>query len=218
MVCVAANTDPNKLSEAIQHFRKRILGKTQREMATALGVPFERYKNWEYGHEPPLDIMQKLKLMGLGGEVSDPRVPAGQLLVPIPFIGNIAASSPVDWSDPFEAVEMEFVPPEMAEGRGRFAARVVGDSMYDLLVPGDVVVFQREDIPKIGYVVMFRSFDNQITIKTLKHDGTSYLLRPENEAYATVEAKGSMVGYLVGVVTRKGSRIATVYDPYGIMP
>jgi hypothetical protein len=88
--------------------------------------------------------------------------------------------------------------------------------MYDLLIPGDTVVFQRTDIPKIGHVVLFRSFDNRITIKTLKHDGTNYLLEAINSVYETVEAKGSMIGYLVGIVREQGSRRVTVYDSHGI--
>ena len=202
-------------SEALVKFRKRMYLK-QQEMADKLGVPIARYKNWEYGHEPPGAIMIKLKEMGFGNDVGGPTIPAPQLLIPVPFIGEVAASSEVDWVDPFDSDTFEYVPPEMGDAKGRFAAKVIGDSMYDLLIPGDTVVFQRTDIPKIGHVVLFRSFDNRITIKTLKHDGTNYLLEAINSVYETVEAKGSMIGYLVGIVREQGSRRVTVYDSHGI--
>ncbi|MEI7986743.1 MAG: S24 family peptidase [Armatimonadota bacterium] len=202
-------------SEALIRFRKTLFMK-QHEMATKLGVPITRYKNWEYGHQPPGEIIHKLIAMGFGNDVGGPTIPAPQLLIPVPYIGEVAASSEVDWVDPFDSDTFEYVPPEMGMEKGRFSAKVIGDSMYDLLVPGDVVVFQRTDIPKIGHVVLFRSFDNKITIKTLKHDGTNYLLEAINQVYETVEAKGSMIGYLVGIVREQGSRRVTVYDSTGI--
>lgn len=204
-------------AEELARFRDKVLRLTQNEMAERLGVPYSRYKNWEYQTPIPPAIADKLLAMGYGRiEVGAPLIPASQLLIPIPFIGGVAASSPVDWTDPFESNVFEYVPPEMGDARGRFACRVLGDSMFDLLWPGDIAVFQKIDVPKLNAVVLFRSDDGLATIKTLKHDGERFMLHALNPGYNAEPARGTVVGYLVGIVREQGSRKVTVYDPSGI--
>lgn len=147
-----------------------------------------------------------------------PLIPASQLLVPITYIGAIAASNPVNWTDPFESETFEFVPPEMGDARGRFACRIESDSMMPLLEPHDVCVFQRTDVPKIGHVILFRSHDRLVTVKQLKHNGVNYLLHPLNPTYDDSPANGQMLGFLVGIVRERGTQRLTVFDSTGILP
>ena len=204
-------------SNLLREIRQR-LGMSQPEFARRLGVPGSRYRNWEYGAaNPPAEIVRAARKME-GPQVSGPTIPASQLYIPVPYIGGVAASSMVDWTDPFESDTFEFVPPEMGDGRGRFSCRVLGDSMYDLLQPGDLCVFQASPVPKIGTVIMYRSPENSITIKELKHDGKGFILHPLNPAYEDVPAIGTCLGYLVGIVREVGSRKVTVYDSTGIRP
>jgi SOS-response transcriptional repressor LexA len=198
--------------------RKRLRLK-QWEFADQLGVSRSTYKNWEYGHsDPPEKIMHRLRAMGVGHEVGAPLIPASQLLIPITYIGAVSASDKVNWTDPFESETFEFVPPEMGDARGRFCCKVASDSCFDLLWPEDIAVFHRTDIPRLNAIVMFRSFDNRITIKQLKHDGKDYILHPLNPRYEDERAEGSMIGYLVGIVRQIGSKRVTVYDSSGIGP
>ena len=214
MLFVAANTEMGERLRAAR-LKTRL---TMTAFADVLGVPRSTYKNWEYGVVSNIDPAIVLKAESLVvPELSAPTVPAPLLLVPIPYIGKVAASSPVDWTDPFESETMEEVPPQMA-GRGRFSATIFGDSMYDLLLPNDVVVFQAHDVPIIGNVVLYRSEDSTVTIKTLKHNGKGFILHPENPNYEDCEATGTMVGYLVGIIRKHHSREVTVYDPSGIRP
>lgn len=195
------------------------LGKTQEELDELIGVKRARYSHWENGiRSVPLFVWEKLNSYGVLEEVSSTGAAAGELEVPLRSIGHVNASQKVDWTDPLECEDMVFVPGHMADRKGRFACIAVGDSMMPLIQPGDRLVFQRTDIPKIGAVVLFRSFDNRITIKTLKHDGSSFSLRPENKAYTEEPAEGSMVGYLVGIVRKMGKRVQTDYDEDGIRP
>ncbi len=204
------------LGAALRSFRRK-LDITQEEMARRLTLKRTTYTSYEQGQaQPPDKIIAKLREMGLD-EVGPPKIAAAQLLVPIPFIGTVNASSEIDWSDPLDTEEMEEVPPEMA-GRGRFCLRVGSDSMYDLLWPGDLAVFQKDPTPKIKAVILYRSFDNKATIKQLLHDGRTYMLHPLNPSYEDYEAKGDCVGHLVGVVREIGSRRVTVYDRHGIQP
>lgn len=209
--------------EQLRAFRSS-LGLTQEQLAAQLGIKRPRYANFEIeegksGHSTPnTAILQKLIGLGFQAEVGPPLIPASQLMVPVPFIGTIAASDPVNWTDPFESETFEYVPPEMGDARGRFACKIASDSMMPLLEPLDICVFQRTDVPKIGHIILFRSSENLITIKQLKHDGTQYLLKPLNERYETNLAKGSMLGYLVGIVRERGTQRITIFDSSGIIP
>lgn len=192
---------------------------TQGELAQAVGVNRSTYANWESGRAAvPDETLMKMRFMGLGAEVGPPTIPASQLYIPIPYIGTVSAGMKVDWTDPFESETMEYVPPEMGDPRGRFSCRVGSDSMYDLLFPGDLVVFQKDPHQKLGRVILFRSFDYLITIKHLKHNGTDFILVPLNPKYDTEIATGECIGYLVGIVRESGSRKVTVYDAHGIIP
>lgn len=192
------------------------LGVSVKKFSEMLDVPTNKVHNYVYGGaNTPANVLEKAKRL-LKNETGPPLIPASELQIPIPYIGSVAASGMDNWCDPFESEVFEFVPPEMGDPKGRFCCHVIGDSMYPLLVPGDLCVFHRTDIPKIGAVVLFRSFENKVTIKTLKHDGRMYILHAENPEYEDVTGAGSMVGYLVGIVRQQGAERMTRYNPHGI--
>lgn len=145
-------------------------------------------------------------------DVGPPTIPAEVLDAPLPYIGYIAAGSRVEWSDPFAVEDMEYVPAEMAE-RGRFCCRVKGDSCYPELWPGDLVVFQINEAPKLGSIVLHRTLepDPQATIKQLKHDGQKYYLHPLNPAYTDEPATGLVLGHLVALVREVNGIKITMY-------
>lgn len=204
--------------EALKAFRKS-KDWTQQQTADALGIKRARYANYETGaSKPDAKVLGKLVSLGFEPPVGPPLIPASQLLVPVPFLGMIAASDKVNWTDPFESETFEYVPPEMGDARGRFACAVASDSMMPLLEPGDVCVFQKTEVPRIGLVILFRSADKLVTIKQLKHDGENYVLKPLNPRYSDHVAEGQMLGYLVGIVRELGTRRTTVYDASGIVP
>ena len=198
---------------------RETLGMKLEPFAKRLGVTWTTYKNYEYGQvkKIPDTVMEKARAM-LAPEVSVPKIPAAELRIPIPFIGLVAASQEVDWTDPLEAGEFEFVPAEMGDGRNRFACRVAGDSMIPLLYPDDVLVFVASNVPKLGIVVLFRSEDHRICVKQLKHDGERFFLHSLNSAYEPQSPKGTVIGHLIGIVREIGSRRTTEYDPAGIRP
>lgn len=99
--------------------------------------------------------------------VSGPKVPVSENETAMPYAGRISAGAKVDWTDPYDSDDFEFVPPMMA-GKGRFCCRIEGDSMYDLLQPDDLCIFHPHMTPKIGLVVLHRNFDKTATIKQLK--------------------------------------------------
>lgn len=212
--------EPKTISAQLKEFRSN-LNLTQQELADKLDIKRSRLANFENQTSTPNKlILQKLYEIGFPqpAEVGPPLIPASQLLVPITYIGTIAASNPVNWTDPFESEDFEYVPPEMGDVRGRFACRIESDSMFPLLEPLDVCVFHRTEVPKIGHIILFRSTDNHLTVKQLKHNGTNYILHPLNPSYEPTTANGTMLGYLVGIVRERGTQRMTIFDSSGILP
>lgn len=65
-----------------------------------------------------------------------------------------------------------------------FALRVRGDSMADLIMPGDVVLFKKGTPQRSGEICAVRVDQNDVTLKYLDWLGESRLeLRPHNSAY-----------------------------------
>lgn len=212
--------EPKSIADQLRDFRSE-LNITQQELADKLQIGRSRLANFENQTSTPnKEILQRLYDLGFpkSSEVGPPLVPASQLLIPVPYIGYIAASDPVDWTDPFESETFEFVPPEMGDSRGRFACRIASDSMFPLLEPHDICVFQKTEVPKIGHIILFRSKENLVTVKQLKHNGTNYILQPINQTYQPTPADGSMLGFLVGIVRERGTQRLTIFDSSGILP
>lgn len=197
---------------------------TQEKMAERVGAKnVAQYKNWEYGKAiVPKSILAKARAVAAGDPVRDVGPPQGAITeteVPVPYIGRVAASSKVDWSDPLEADLTEFVPVHMVNQRGIFCARVQGDSMMPMLQPDDLAVFRAAEFARIGLIVLYRHDDTQcVTIKQLKHDGVRPVLHALNPDYEPEPATGRCVGVLVGFVRQIGKRVATDFDPEGLRP
>jgi SOS-response transcriptional repressor LexA len=208
------------LATRLKNWRES-LSLTQQELADQLGIGRSRLANFETNKSTPNNkILENLHTLGFPKqpEVGPPLIPASQLLIPITYIGYIAASNKVNWTDPFESEDFEYVPPEMGDARGRFACKIESDSMFPLLEPHDVCVFQRTEVPKIGHIILFRSKDNLVTVKQLKHDGTTYVLHPLNTSYEPTPAEGNMLGFLVGIIRERGTQRITIFDSTGILP
>lgn len=219
---MAANTDP---STELRDIRKS-LKLSLKPFAEILGLEVTTYKNYEYNavKKIPDDVLIRARSLQ---PVINFAAPLISTEVPIPYIGLIAASSPMDWIDPLEVEDTVFVPTKMAERRkdpstqkfiARFSCRVVGDSMEPLLLENDLLVFECNESPRMGLVVMHRSQSNLISVKQLKHDGSTYILKSLNRNYPDVPAIGTIVGFLVGIVRQSGSRETTEYDSTGIVP
>lgn len=190
-----------------------------KEFAQRLEISETKLQNFEYGKTIPHEnVLIRARMIRRGDDVGSPKFLAPELEIPIPYIGQVAASTPVDWTDPFESVEMELVPSEMGDGKNRFCARIVGLSMYPLLIPDDVVVFQHSNVPRLGIIILHRSDDNKITVKELKHNGKDFILSSCNPEYPDIVAQGLVIGHLIGIVRKQGLRRTTEYDPSGIRP
>jgi repressor LexA len=105
----------------------------------------------------------------------------------VPVLGDIPAG-PLS-----EAVaHAEAYLPLTGLARAKFALRIHGDSMADLIQDGDVVVFEKREPYRSGEICAVRLDESDVTLKYLDDLGSGrYALRPHNHGYPVVEASGS---------------------------
>lgn len=107
----------------------------------------------------------------------------------IPVLGDIPAG-PLSEA----AAHAEAYLPLAGMPRARFALRVHGASMADLIQDGDVVVFEKRQPFRSGEICAVRMGENDVTLKYLdKLEGAVYALRPHNHDYPTVQASAAEV-------------------------
>ncbi len=94
----------------------------------------------------------------------------------VPVLGTIPAGSPL------EAVEDRVGFLSLPNRPGCFALRVEGESMADLILPGDVVLLDSRIEPRSGEVCAVRVGDDA-TLKHLDWRGERATLRPHNLAF-----------------------------------
>ncbi len=100
----------------------------------------------------------------------------------IPVLGDIPAG-------PFDAAvaHPEAYLPIPALVNASFALRVRGDSMADLIQPGDVVLLSRRPPARDGEICAVRVGEEDVTLKYVRRLGGGQVeLRPHNPAYETM--------------------------------
>lgn len=119
----------------------------------------------------------------------------------IPLAGVVAAGEPIDPIPQTERVEV----PRSMVGRGdTFALRVKGNSMRDDgILPGDVVVVQKESTARNGQTVI-ALVNGDATIKTYYRKAGTIELHPANETMKPIVVKDTdsfqIEGIVVGVI------------------
>ena len=128
-----------------------------------------------------------LRVIEGGRRQEDPKreapTPAG--MREIPKLSKIAAGQPIDAAlgQPDETIS---VPDMMVPSAGEFYALTVdGDSMIGAGIHnGDTVIVERSETARPGEIVVALIHDeNKATLKTLKMEGDTIVLQPENPVY-----------------------------------
>ncbi|MEX2541875.1 MAG: S24 family peptidase [Trueperaceae bacterium] len=121
----------------------------------------------------------------------------------VPVLGDVPAGPLSD-----AVAHAEAYLPLAGLSRAKFALRVHGDSMADLIQNGDVVVFEKRQPYRSGEICAVRLGENDVTLKYLDDLGSGrYALRPHNKDYPVLEAgadelavEGVYLGLLRGEV------------------
>lgn len=108
------------------------------------------------------------------------------------------------WINPFEARETTELGLKFL-GHNRFATKVVGDSGYDALLPGDLAVWQGDTDPTYGLIVLAQNLNaSRCAIKLIEYDKITAKpsLSPVNSGQASSpeEETWTVIARLVGIV------------------
>ncbi|MDM7914967.1 MAG: transcriptional repressor LexA [Candidatus Eisenbacteria bacterium] len=116
----------------------------------------------------------------------------------VPIVGRVAAGSPITAVENIE----DHVRWEQLGGEGRFAVRVVGDSMIDDGIwDGDLVIVEpRDNFHSGDLVVAYVGDEHEATVKRFYPQSSEIELRPANAAYEPMRFDPSQV-HLAGKVT-----------------
>jgi repressor LexA len=114
----------------------------------------------------------------------------------IPFLGAVAAGTPVEAVEMPESIEV----PENFLGHGsNFALRVKGDSMIDDGIrDGDILIITKQPRAENGQTVV-ALVNGESTVKKFYHNGDEIELRPANESMEPIRVAADEVE-VVGVV------------------
>jgi repressor LexA len=159
------------------------LGFSQEQLAQALRRTRRTIIRYEDGTSP-IPAVVKLALDELGSSQ-------------IPLAGVVAAGVPIE---PIPQTERVDVPKSMV-GRGdTFALRVKGTSMRDDgILPGDVVVVQKQDTARNGQTVI-ALVNGDATIKIYRHKAGSVELHPANDTMRPIVVRDTDAFQIEGVV------------------
>jgi repressor LexA len=120
----------------------------------------------------------------------------------LPFLGAVAAGTPIQASDQNERLEVD----QMFSGPNRFVLEVHGNSMIDSHIQdGDYVVIQHQEVASNGTRVV-AMIDNEVTLKRFYKEKDFIRLEPDNEAMDPIIVDSSrdarVLGVLVGVLRK----------------
>jgi repressor LexA len=115
----------------------------------------------------------------------------------ISLVGIVAAGDPIEPIPQTERIEV----PKSMLGRGEtFALRVKGTSMRDDgILPGDVVVVQKQDVARNGQTVI-ALLNGEATIKTYHRTAGAIELHPANEAMTPILVHETDTFHIEGIV------------------
>ena len=187
------------------HFRRRGEMPELSDFARALGMHYVSLKQ----HLEALDRKGFINFESRGRGRS-PLLTLPAQATGVPVLGDIPAG-PLS-----EAVaHAEAYLPLTGLTRARFALRVHGDSMADLIQDGDVVVFEKREPYRSGEICAVRVSESEVTLKYLDRLAPDrYALRPHNNSYPTVEAHAGEVaieGVYLGLL--RGDVLDVLLDP-----
>ena len=131
--------------------------------------------------------------------------------VQIPFLGTIAAGTPIpvpnsdNWSG--QATETLELPQDMVGTKPVFALRVKGQSMIDALIDdGDIVLMESADTAVNGEMVAVWLKDREeVTLKRIFIDSDKVLLKPANQTMKPIQQSLDNVeiqGKVIGVIRK----------------
>ncbi|MFN7172917.1 MAG: LexA family protein [Fimbriimonadaceae bacterium] len=169
-------------------------------------------------------IVKRIKLaLGSGDSlqppVTAPKYPVTYDPLPLPTQGSSRAGN---WDDPLASDDLVEIEARFFGAR-RFVTAIVGDSCWPALLPGDLAVWQLEDRPNPGAIVLARQETLDLTtVKKLEFNpetGEPRLV-PVNPKFDPVpnDLEWRILAKLVGVERKVGGLVRSWYTGSGLRP
>lgn len=124
----------------------------------------------------------------MGIKVRPEDLPRGAIDIKwLPLLGDVPAGDPIKAIEEHNGERIP-IPCHVLGGKHErcFCLRVQGESMVDKIMPGDLVVVCKDDEILTGSVVVAR-FEDDVTLKECRFEGTKMILKPANPAFKTRE-------------------------------
>ncbi len=196
-------------------------------LATAVGTNRQSVQQWLVGETKPRDpaMWEKMRLALIGkamalGDLDKPKIPVGFGMTQMRFAGEVPCAA--EWGDPLSSDEFIEVEVQYEHPR-RFAAKVVGNSCYPALRPGDITIWHSDTNPPYGLIVLAQqSGDHGVTVKQLDYEekGQRPVLNPVNPASGKPEDGDGwgVIGRLVAVIRVEDGLRKSWYMESGMRP
>lgn len=167
-----------------QWWRQRGAQPSLRELALSLGISYPSLRQ----HLEALETKGYLRLKGQG-RGRPPIIALGGAALGLPLLGDIPAgplSEALAHPEGYLSLPLD---------GSHFALRVAGDSMAELIQPGDVVILRQTRSPVFGAICAVRVGGSDATLKYLERAVGSgkLVLRSHNPAYPALEVAAAEV-------------------------
>ncbi|MBU1108143.1 MAG: helix-turn-helix domain-containing protein [Candidatus Riflebacteria bacterium] len=184
--------------------KKKLEGITQAEIAKRLCTTPSSISDWKAGRsEPSIDTVHKLATT-LNVPVSLLIYDAQPAFVEVDKVVSLKIIETIATGRPFEASKYsdnKILVPEKFAQPGFFAIKVVSDSMFPKLIPGDTVVVAPFPLLENDKTVIVREkLSNELLFFRLKLEEKMILLIPENTAYKTIVLTAASDFKIIGTV------------------
>lgn len=180
-------------------------GKTQKELAEAIGESQQVVNTWAIGRSiPRMGRVQKLAdFFGveksiLVDEWPESDIPQLPNIFPItkkriPFLGQIACGEPIFCNEDRESYVVAG-----ADVRADFCLKARGDSMTGARIMDGDVVFIQKDVELVNGQIYAVEIDDEATLKRVYYDETAQELRllAENPKYPTMVYSGERLAHV----------------------
>ena len=117
----------------------------------------------------------------------------------VPIVGQVAAGSPIAALENVED-QIPISKDWLSMGKDYFLLRVKGDSMAEAILPGDLVLVQRQAQVELGEIVV-AMIGEEATVKRFYKEQNAVLLRADNPQYSDIVVEEGAEIQILGKVT-----------------
>ncbi|MCI0418885.1 MAG: transcriptional repressor LexA [Acidobacteria bacterium] len=181
------------------YFSKQGMAPTVREIAEALGKSAQAIQQ----HIESLrakGYLQHQPSKSRTNVPTQPQIYTSEQIKEVPILGRVQAGLPVLAEENLEGTLP--LPRDWTKDDPVFLLRVKGDSMKEVILPGDLALVRQQPTAENGEIVVARWHQSDATLKRFYRRANRVVLKAENPKYDPIEATGDeveVIGKLIGL-------------------